>query len=252
MGEVYRVNQGLITSYPEQVVKWKDALLEPGKEEAEVTLAALSAAEVRLVLLKLDMLAMERNNQTIAMLVAEEVASILMAVRMVKANSKQSFQGLLGTGASLDICWLRPRHVGGLILNPIGAASKGVHNQTILTTYPWLFTHTAAAATDIVPSQIMSEYAAVVHLGAIDPIEVPKIEAMQPYLAGIQAPAQSCEFRTSRQFGSPGDLPVVRWEKPIIAGPLKTQRIAVYPYASGDDKMQLLSLLIAQAQDLVF
>ncbi len=247
MGLVLNANRGMIKAYPEETLTWSKALLEPGKAAASVKLAELTPEEVNLILLKLDMLAMNRNNETIAVMITEEIESILLACRMVKAESKQSFMGMLGTGANLDICWLRARHVGGLILNPVATATCGVHGQANI--WPtWLFAHTAITATNLIPAQIMKEEAAVIHLGAINPIEVPKVDAIMFYLAGIPTPAQSCEFRVSKQY--PQELPVARWEKPIIAGPEKTQRIQIFPYIAGDDKTQLISLLIAQAQDL--
>lgn len=254
MGVVFDAakNSGLIRRYDDKSVDYTEALIEPGREKTTVTVAPITEEEARAIALKADALAIESNNPIIARIVAMAMQSIILAVRMAKTEAKQTFQGMLGSGAALDMCWLRPRHVGGTILNPLAAGSKGVHGQTILTTYAWIYTHTAGTATDIIPEQKMAEEAAVVHLGAIDPIEVPKIESAQFYIAAIPSPAQSCDFRLSRQFGAPGDLTVVQWEKPVIIGPEKTQRIRVYPYASGDDKMQLLSLLIAKAEDLSF
>lgn len=95
----------------------------------------------------------------------------------------------------------------------------------------------------------MVEEAAVIHLGAIDPVEVPKLESIRFTLAGIPAPAQSLPFNIRQGFAN-YSLPFVRFEKPVIVGPEATQLIDVYPNLSGDSKLQLLSLVIAKAQIL--
>ncbi|MBA7610068.1 hypothetical protein ES703_17273 [subsurface metagenome] len=175
---VSQVNAHLIKDYKDGEPKeWSKALIIPGQDKASTKLAYLSSAEVEAILIKLDLLALNRQNSVITAILAEEADSILMAIRRVKAETKENFRGILGAGASLDICWLRPHHVGDkYLLNSAATASTGLWGGTVAAVYTWL--HTVAAHTEdcIIDEQKMIKEAAVIHLGAIDPIEVPKLE----------------------------------------------------------------------------
>ncbi len=249
MGLVYQAAKDQITSYDEGVVPWSKALIEPGRKEARVKAAQLSLEEAEQIILKLDQMAMSRQHEGIAAMLAEEMESILLAVRLVKTETKEEFTGILGVGANLDIAWLRPKDVGGTKLNSAQTASLGLYAGTIAAVYTWTQTFVANTAQDIIPEQTSAEEAAVIHLGAIDPVEVPKIDMMTPYLAGIAAPAQSTPFNVRKGFGVQ-EMPFIRFEKPIIVGPEKKQRISLMPNISGDSKFQLLSLIIARAQEM--
>lgn len=158
--------------------------------------------------------------------------------------------GLLSAGSNLDICWLRAQHIGsGLLMTEIADGAHGVWAQAEKTR-TWLKTVVAGTEIDLVPPQTSKEEAAIIHLGTIDPIEVPKLDAIRFYIAGIPTPAQSLEYRIRDTFDA-NDCPICRFEKPIIIGPEKKQQIRVYPYASGDDKTELLSFLITKAEDLL-
>jgi len=123
---VSKVNAHLVRAYEAKTETWAKALISPGQDVVSTKLATLSAAEVNLILMKLDMLAPMRQNPGIAAMLAEEADSILTAVRMVKTNTKEAFRGILGTGAALDICWLRAKDVGGPILNSAHSDNKAV------------------------------------------------------------------------------------------------------------------------------
>lgn len=249
MGLVLQNNEALIANYEEETITWNEALIEPGRPQAQLAQAKMSSDEVRRLVLKMDQMAMSRQHEGIAVMIAEEMASILAAVRRVKTETKEEFWGLLGAGANLDIAWLRPKDFGNTLLNPLATASKGLYGGTSLSVYTWLHTFVANTSDDILPTQIMSEESGMIHLGAIDPIEVPKLNMITFTLAGIPAPAQSMPFNIRRGFGIE-EVPFVRFEKPIIIGPERTQLIEVMPNIAGDSKFQLLSLVIARAQDL--
>ena len=248
---VSQVNAHLVKNYLAGTEQWSKALIAPGQAEASVKLAALSAEEVDLILMKLDMLALNRQNPAIAAMMAEEADSILTAIRMVKTETKEAFRGILGAGANLDIMWLRPQDVGGTILNPAATGSLGLWAGTSGAVYTWLHSWTTGGTKEtMIPSQKMAEEGAVVHLGAIDPIEVPRCTAIQFTLSGLPAPPQSLARNIRKGFGTQ-DIPVMRFEKPIIIGPEKTQVVEVNATTTvGDTKLQLLSLLIAKAEDL--
>jgi hypothetical protein len=248
-GIIYQSNRGLIKDYPEETVRYEDAMIEAGKVAAEVKLAPLSSAEAKRLILKLDTLAMEKANPLIASIVAEEVQSIITLVRMVKAETKAEFMGILGSGANLDICWLRAKHVGSSLLNSAGTASKGLYGGTSGGVLSWLHTFTAGTSEDLIPSQTMAKTAGVIHLGFMDPIEVPKVEAVQFRIANIPTPAQTLNFNVRLSFGTES-LPVARLEKPVLYGPEKLQQVTVFPNIDGDSKLQPISFLVAKAEDL--
>lgn len=250
MGIVFSANRALVANYQEETATIRDILIEPGRPEASVKLAPLTSVEVDKILKKLDSLVMQLANPAIATIVAEEVQAILVAIRMCKTETKEDFMGLLSAGSNLDICWLRPMHIGSSLLATSGS-NKGLYAGTNAAVLTWLHNFTATTETDMVPEQTMKEEAVVIHLGAVNPIEDPKLESIKFYLAGIPTPAQSCEFRGIRKSFGSQDVPIVRFEKPIIVGPEKKQQIKVKPYVTGNDKCQLLSLLITKSEDML-
>lgn len=250
---VYQINKDLIKDYEAETIPWSKALIVPGQEKPSVTLAVLSKVEVEAILTKLDMLAINRQNPAISAMLAEEADSILTAIRMVKTETKEDFRGILGSGANLDIRWLTPRDVGDSnLLNSAGTASRGLWGGTSGQVITWLHTISGSAynaSDNIIDEQKMVEEAGVIHLGAIDPIEVPKCNLATFKISGVASPAQALPFTKRSSFGT-NLTPVVRFEKPIIVGPEKTQEIGIYTTADGDTKLELLSLLIAKAESL--
>ncbi len=251
MGKVYLSNTGLIKPYSEGDLKISKALMQTGQGEVTVKGASLSQDEVETILLKLDQLALTYQSEAIATMLAEEVESILAAIRMVKSETKESFMGIRGLGSSLDITWLRPRNVGETnTLNSAGTAGLGLYGGTSGGVYTWLQSFTAGSSKTIIPTQTMAEEAAVVHLGAIDTSEIPKLDAITFALAGVSSPTQPLPFNIRRGL-SYYDVPFVRFEKPVIIGPEKQQQITVIPNITGDSKFELLSLLITKASLMV-
>jgi len=169
---------------------------------------------------------------------------------MVKDETKELFMGIQGLGSSLDMAWLRPKDVGATtLLNSAATAGLGLYNGTNGAVYTWLHSFIAGTSSIIIPEQTTIEEAAVVHLGALDAVEIPKVNAITFTIQGVDSPTQSMPFNIRRSVGA-DSLPFVRFEKPIIVGPEKKQKVAVMPNITGDSKFQLLSLLIAKASSL--
>ena len=248
---VSQVNAHLVKDYEAKTETWAKALIAPGQADVSVELAALSAVEVDLVLMKLDMIAMKRQNSGIAAMLAEEADSILTAVRMVKTETKEAFRGILGSGAALDICWLRAKDVGGELTDQDGTGSKGAYADgaggAVKT---WMYSFTAGTSVDMFPSATMIEEAGIVFLGFIDVVEKPPVGAVQFTISGIPCPPQSLNFRLTEKFGSVGKLPFCRLEKPVIIGPEKLFQVAVNPYLTGNSECIPLALLITTAEKM--
>jgi hypothetical protein len=250
MGLVWQHNLGVIQAYPEETRKVSNVVIDMGKPDAEAKMAALSSDEAERLLRKLDVLAPSDMEPFIAKIVGENVEQIMTLVRMVKAEAKGEFLGHLGTGNALDIRWLRPKDVGGPILNSAAAGALGLYGGGGGAVFTWTQTFVANTAQIMIPAQTMTEEAGVIHLGIIDPVDVPKCDAIQFFIATIPGPAQILPFNIREGFGT-NQLPAVRFEQPVIIGPEKTQQVTVMPNLAGDSKLQLLTLVVARAQSMV-
>ena len=251
MGLIWNNCKGLARqSYADETVNWKKALIEPGKDQASVKVGSLSSEEVELICLGLDQLIQSRYNEAVAVAMAEEMESILTLARMVKAETKAPFQGSLAVGTQLAMMLLRPKDIGGSLLNPAGTASCGLYAGTSASVYTWLHTFTENASEYMIPTQTMYQWAGVIHLGLLDTVEIPKVNALQWTLAGLASVPQSVSNTMKKSMGQTFDVSFARFDKPVIVGPLRSQRLALMPYATGDSKPELVSLLFARAQDL--
>lgn len=249
MGMIYRENQKLLKNYPEETALVRDAVIEAGKSEVQVKLASMDRVEVDALLKKVDAMASHYLNETIAVIFAEEMVNILTAVRMVKTETKNRFGGIRASGQELDLNWLVPKDIGGSLLNSAATASKGLYGGTSGAVYTWLQTFTANTSDDLVPSQKMDQYAGMIYLGFIDPVEVPKVHKVKFTLSAIPTPPQPLNFRIRKDIGT-FNLPVARLEQPVIIPPKKTQLVDVVGGITGDSKIEPLALLIAKAEDL--
>jgi hypothetical protein len=250
MGIVYTNNMALCTAYPAvDQGPIQDILIDPSQQSPTYTMASLTGDESTTIIKKLDSLATGFSPQ-IALMMAEGAYAVIKAVQLVKAQTKQQFRGEFAQGAALDLRFLRPKDIGGTILNPAATALKGLYGGVSAAVYSWFTQGLVAAATNtLVPSQTMELYAAIVYLGFINPIEVPSQEAYQYTLFGVSVPAQSMDFKMIKTFGV-NEVPSVKLEKPIIVPPLGVQALSTYSFRNGDDRTQPVAILIARAQEL--
>ena len=252
MGDVYRLTKNLATQYNKETIACPHALMTPGKTDTTKELAPLGPEEVNRILLKLDQMAMSRNHDGIANMIAEEMPAILYAIRLCKNETHSNFAGILAAGPELDLRWLRVQDIGATAtLNAAATASKGAYGGTSAAVYTWNAAFVAGTAAEIIPEQTSSEEMALIHLGIIDTISngITKINGIEFSISGQAAPAQCIDMAIRRGTGSE-DLPFARFEKPIILGPETMQKIRLMPFISGDSKPQLLSILVARAQNL--
>jgi len=250
MGKIWKERQDLIKDYPDETLTLSNALIMPGQESAEVKVAEFSETEASLLLRKLDVMVPDRGNELVATMVAEEADSIITLARMVKDNTKDTFRGVLGAGGNLDISWLRAKMVGSAnFLNKDGTSSCGVYGGTSGGVLTWLHTETSTGSKTIIPAQTMNQYAGLIYIGAIDPVEVPKVDAIQWTIATIPAPAQTLSFDIRKDF-SDNDLPITRFEKPVVIGPEKLQKVDLHWYITGDDKFKPIAFVVAKAEVL--
>lgn len=256
MGIVYKFNSGqmdpnnnLIKNYNSGTIDITNALITPGQKKVSVRVAEVDAEEVESLLQKIDGIANSYVNEAVAVAYAEIFPVILTAMRMVKDEAKAPFRGMISSGTELDAVALIPENVGGAILNPLATGSLGLYGGTSGEVYTWLKTvGTVGTAEAMIPSQTMAATAAVIHVGAIDTVDVPKYNRIKFELSGVPTPAQSLLFNIR---GKNGEASFVKFHRPVLVGPLKKQKIEVDPNIAGDSKLELMSILIAKADAII-
>jgi hypothetical protein len=257
--ETARRNQW-IKDYPDESIPTPDVLINLSDPTAVQKMNAISRAEAEAICLKLDL--MSEYSPAIALLVAECGAAIIQMVRIVKWQTKQNFRGLLAAGQALTLDWLRPIYIGGPLLNNGVVAASGIYANAIPTfagtpplgtgTRTWLHTGTAGTLYHMIPPQQENLYSGIVHMGAIDPIDTPKLGTITFYRDNTLVAPFALNEDVRKSWGS-WDIPINRWEKPILVPPLGLQAIDVCPDlgTAADDNLKLLSILVLQAQDVV-
>ncbi len=250
MGIVWKLNAELARDWPnEDQGSLKDFLVNPSQAEPTFKLAGLTRAEAATILKKLDSLAPGWSPQ-VAMMLAEGAMAVIQTVRLAKYQSQQNFRGTFAQGGELDLRLLRPKDVGGAILRGTAAAGTlGLYGGTGAAVYTWLNTVVVNTAANMIPSQTMSQWAAMCYLGFIDPIEVPPNDAHQFTLFNVAVPPQPSDFKLIKTFDA-NEIPVVKLEKPVIIPPLGIQALSVMPWRSGDSKIQPIAVIAARSQDL--
>ena len=249
MGLVYSQVGSWIKAYAEKSVTLREALVTPGQESVTITAEALTAEEVNALALKLDILANGKQNEAIAAMVAKSFPTIVTAVQWVKDKSGQEFRGMKALGRQLDIVWLTPTDVGGTILRTGATATRSLYGTgNGGTVYQWLHTFVANTADDMIPTQSMKEEAACIHLGMIDTAPISAVNRIKFTMSGVNAPDQSLAF--GHTDGS--ELKLQEFEYPVVIGPERSQKVELYGYRAGSSKPELLTLIVAMAEDLAF
>jgi hypothetical protein len=240
----------IMRSYPDNDAEpITGAIMTTGKDAASGDMASFSRDEVTHLLRKVDTLVPSDQESFISKIVGENFASIITLARLVKKQAGGVFAGELASGIDQDIWLLEPKDIGGLLMNPALVAVSAIYGTAIPpAVFTWYYAAFAAnTAINIIPPQAMSQYCGVVHLGMIDWVEVPKLNAYQYTMSGQAGPRQSLSWFREK-MGSKA-VSVARFELPIIVGPLKASGLAVLPNIAGASKVQLISFLIARAQD---
>lgn len=250
MGIVAQTCRDKIRDYPEETEVVKSVLYDIGKELTPLKLGPLSAAEAKTLIEDLDKLADSRGNEAIAVAVAEEIDAIITAVRLVNAETRAGYGGITNIGTSLDISWLRGVHVGDTnITNNAGTASKGLYGGTVKAVYTWLQAFVGGTSQTLYPSQAMAKEAAIVNLGFIDTVEIPKVDGVRFTLSGVNTAVQPLKFNL-RNARSAVDTAFCKLKKPVLFAPRKTYACDVFPNISGDSKVEPIALLITMSQNL--
>ena len=231
------------------------AIKNTGVEASGETVAELTENEAKLIALKLDRLAPVEFNPTVAKMVTRNYGNICTMIQRVKVETSSVFRGMKAVGNDLDIMWLLPQMVGNLYFtNKADAAATGLYGGTKAEVYVWEYsTFTAGTAKDMIPSQIMPDDAAMLHMGVSDTMGVPKLDAIRFTIEGQAMPDQG--LQQLKMAYKPYKLSAVsmEFEYPVYVPPKTTHLIQVDPNVnSGADALQLDTLITYQAKVATF
>ncbi len=250
MGLIALTCRDKIHRYPEETVIVSSVLTDIGKDKLPVKLGPLEAAEVKTLIEDLDKVYDSREHESIAVAVAEEIDAIITAVRLVNAETRAGYGSMTNGGTALDAVPLRGVHVGtATITNNANTASKGLYAGTISAVYDWIKSWTAGTSQILYPSQAMAKEAAILWLGFIDTVAIPKVDGVKFTLNNVDTAVQSLKFN-HRHAHSDIDTSFVKLKKPVLFAPRKTCALTLYPNISGDSKVEPVALLITMAQNL--
>lgn len=212
--------------------------IEVGRQSR--ALAEVSEEEVQEVVEKLDAQADDLLNPIVARMTALALSDIIALVRAVKDETKVEFQGMTATGNALDVQLSRPIDFTRIA----GNTGQVTWNQNRTSTGAAAWIGTSAN------EESLSENEGFIFLGAIDPVEVPKVGAFQFYRFGDAiGPAQATFLRDRRTFGD-GSVPAFRFPKPIYMLPQATFYSQVYIEETGFDRLEPVSYHVSRRSDI--
>ncbi|MDP2662806.1 MAG: hypothetical protein Q8R28_18990 [Dehalococcoidia bacterium] len=233
MGLIWNVaqQQDIIKAYP------KETREVVGQERSLADMADFEVAEM---VNKLDRQFDQAQFDYVARMVADNLPNIVDVVRQVKQETTVAFSGPAAKGNSLDINLARATD-----FTRIGGST---------TPLDWLLNHTATGAGDWIGTsanpEVNSENEAFIFLGIVDPIEVPKIDAIQFYRFGdALGPAQAITIRNRRSFGN-FQTPAMQFPRAIAMLTEASFYARLNVAETGYDRLEPVALLVARRADI--
>jgi hypothetical protein len=236
------------------------ALISPGKVAVNQSVAQMSGNQLAALISKIDSIYRSDVSNPIANMIAEEIRSAIIMVRITAqaAAGSAEFAGILASGQQLDVWPLRPKDVGGVYLNGAGTGAKGLYGGTSAGVFTWYQAGlVAGTVAHIIPTQTtsgQSPYGGLVIFGAVEKTYDPKIESISLVLQGQPSgtvPAQPCAMTAKRTFGEDNDLSIFRLEKPVIITYNESFGVDIMPNISGSTNFELIALMCGQVQNKV-
>ncbi|MDP2660652.1 MAG: hypothetical protein Q8R28_07980 [Dehalococcoidia bacterium] len=234
MGLIWNVAQqnDLIRAYPKS-----ETAEVVGQERA---LAELVEVEVAEMINKLDRQFDQGQFDYVARMVADNLPNIIDVVRQVKQETTVAFAGASAKGNALDINLARATD-----FTRIGGAT---------TPLDWLLNHSATGAADWIGSSANEEEnslnEAFIFMGIVDPIEVPKIDAIQFYRFGdALGPTQAITIRNRRSFGD-NHTPAMQFPRAIAMLTEAQFNVRLNVAETGYDRLEPVALHVARRADI--
>ncbi len=250
-GVILTQNAIYIHEYPHEILDIEYATIQTQRKSVTVEQAQFSSEEVKTLLGDLDALARGNLNPEVAAMVANAFPAILAAVRWAKVKGTAEYRGQRAGGRELVATWLRGVHIGdAAITNNANTAGLGMYAGTIAAVYSWLPAEwVAGTSKNIFPSQVMTEYSAIVWLGYEETEAIPKVDGYRFSIAGQNTPVLPLKFNIQRRQAE-RDPVVASLLEPVIFGPLQTVRADLYPNITGQSRPEPLAILISTAEKL--
>ena len=200
----------------------------------------LSADELKYLTEDLESLAEQQSNPLVANMIARNSPRILDLVRVVNAQSGCQ-QGYGGAGARGN----------ALVVNPL-------RQGDVTITHGWQVAITAIGATTWIGSSTSTIAMTVsslpvlghIYLGFVDPIEVPKVDAVQLVKNGDPWPEEVLVFNWRHGFGS-HSTPVHELKQPWIVPPGENYYIPLRYNRVGDDRLEPIAFTVKRASDIL-
>jgi len=201
-----------------------------GKEEK---LGELSSEDVEIFVRELDALVQEEQHPIIRRIIAVNGPNILDIIRTVQYETKAGFKGAYARGNELTLLLAYP--------SVFGWSSNS-----------WLKNYTSTGATDWIGSSSSTidtgERGGHIWLALFDPIDVPKIGAVQLNKDGdnfvIETLGLNYKIKTDI-------LPVHILREPWLFPPRHTYYVRVRVDITGDDKLQPIAFIVDEARDVM-
>lgn len=251
MGAVKINNLALAHDYPKRTETITSAVVEVNQPTVNIELSALSKEEVLMLLDDLDSMFDNYMHEPMAKAVAAEVPNIIHAVRWANNESKNGYGGFGSKGGQLVAEMLRPVHVGNnTITNNANTASKGLYAGTNNAVYSWTNDFTGGTSATVIPSQVMGLYAAMLHIGVADNVDLPPVDGVRFGISGVNTSVMSLGLAQARRAMSGYDVAFQKLKKPVLIGPLKTHVVDYFPWYTGTGRTQLVSIVVAKSENL--
>jgi len=209
-----------IKDYPEEV-----KIIAGRKEKC----GSLKKDDVQAFVTQLEHMVHPNQSPVVYDIIARNAPLILDVIRIVNIETKQGFRGMAARAGELEINWVRP----------------GTFGKTT-----WLTSYTSTGSNTWFSETRLLEYEALIILGWIDPIEVPKIDAIYITKDGDPLPAQTMPWNAKTQLGA-YQTPIVEMKLPLVVLPEHKVKIDVNVFATGDDKLEPIGFHIRRAEDFM-
>jgi len=210
-----------IRDYPEETKEIA------GKEEK---LGELKAEDVEIFVRELDLFIQSEMHPVLRRVIIDHANDILDIIRTVQYESKAGFKGAYARGNELTLLHLYPTLVGW-------------------SANSWLKSYTSTGATDWIGSESspisVGERAGHIYLALYDPIDVPKVGAIQFAKDGDKFVIETLNWYRIRT-----DLvPTYVLREPWLIAPRHTYYVRVRVDITGDDKLQPLAFAVGEARN---
>jgi len=200
-----------------------------GKEEK---LGELSSEDVEIFVRELDVFIQQEMHPILRKVIIANANNILDIIRTVQYETKAGFKGAYARGNELTLVHIYPKLLGW-------------------SENTWLKTYSSTGATDWIGSSSSpintGERGGHIYLALYDPVDVPKVGAIQLNKDGDNFVIETLNWYRHRNYY----VPTYVLREPFLFPPRHTYYIRVRVDTTGDDKLQPLAFAVLEARNLM-